>query len=69
MVASMIHLDTNLLFAAIDASRPHHRHARDALSTSKPAAASSVAWTEYLSKPIPRIRLNTPRACLINHET
>jgi predicted nucleic acid-binding protein len=60
----MIHLDTNLLIAAIDAAHPHHRHARDALSTLKPAAAASVAWTEFRSKPIPQVRLNALTAML-----
>ena len=60
----MIHLDTNLLIAAIDAAHPHHLQAREALSTSKPAAAASVAWTEFLSKPIPPVRLSAITAML-----
>ena len=60
----MIHLDTNLLIAAIDAAHPHHRHARRALSISKPAAAAAVAWTEFLSKPIPPVHLKALTAML-----
>ena len=62
----MIHLDTNLLIAAIDASHPHYLQARAALSTSKPAAAASVAWTEFLSKPIPQERLSALTVMLGN---
>ena len=60
----MIHLDTNLLIAAIDAAHPHHAEARLALCSGKPPAAASVAWTEFLSKPIPPVRLNALSAML-----
>ena len=54
----MIHLDTNLLIAAIDASHPHYAQARTALSTGQPASASSVAWTEFRSRPVPSVRVH-----------
>ncbi len=60
----MIHLDTNLLIAAIDAAHPHHIHARFALCTGTPPAAASVAWTEFLSKPVPPVRLSALSAML-----
>lgn len=53
----MIHLDTNLLIAAIDAAHVHHAQAGNALSTGRPAAADAVAWTEFLSKPVPPARI------------
>ena len=60
----MIHLDTNLLIAAIDGSHPHHSQARFALCTGRPPSAAAVAWTELLSKPVPQIRLNALSAML-----
>jgi predicted nucleic acid-binding protein len=53
----MIHLDTNLLIAAIDAAHAHHAQASHALSTGRPAATDAVAWTEFLSKPVPPARV------------
>jgi len=53
----MVHLDANLLIAAIDAAHVHHPLASHALSTGQPAAADAVAWTEFLSKPIPAARV------------
>lgn len=49
----MIHLDTNLLIAAIDLAHPGHARARQALARGEPLAAGAVAWTEFLSKPVP----------------
>ena len=53
----MIHLDTNLLIAAIDAAHLHHAQASHALSTGRPAATDAVAWTEFRSKPVPAARV------------
>lgn len=54
----MIHFDTNLLIASVDGSHRHHSRAKKAVATGQPIATSSVAWTEFLSKPVPDIRVN-----------
>ena len=48
----MIHLDTNLLIAASDASNVHHATARRVLACDELFAASAIAWAEYQSKPM-----------------
>lgn len=48
----MIHLDANLLIALLKDTDPHHVEAVRVISGSGPFATSSVAWMEFLSKPI-----------------
>jgi len=60
----MIHLDTNLLIAAIDSVHPHHALAVRALRSGQPVAADSVAWTEFCSKPVPAARIQALRILL-----
>ncbi len=60
----MIHFDTNLLIAAIDAAHPHYHPARAPFASGKPVSASAVAWTELLSKSVPALRLQALTALL-----
>ena len=60
----MIHVDTNLLIAAMDPSHLHHAEARHALSIGQPAGTSAVAWTELRSRPVPPVLLKALSAIL-----
>lgn len=48
----MTQLDANLLIALLKDTDPHHAEAVRVISGSGPFATSSVAWMEFLSKPI-----------------
>ena len=60
----MIHLDTNLLIGAGDTADQHHLTARRVLEGAGPFACSSVAWTEFNSKPLPLILNDATRGLL-----
>lgn len=48
----MIHLDTNLLIAAVRSSDPHHSTAKRVIACPIPCGCASVAWMELHSKPV-----------------
>jgi predicted nucleic acid-binding protein len=51
----MIHLDTCLLIAAVDASDAHHPLARLLAARQDPLATSAVAWMEFHARPVPEL--------------
>jgi len=57
----MIHLDTNLIIGAGDATDAHHATAHRVLSGPGPFAASAVAWMEFSSQPLPPLLLEASR--------
>lgn len=60
----MIHLDANLIIGAGDATDMHHDTARLVLSGPGPFAASSVAWMEFVSRPMPSVQSDAARNLL-----
>ncbi len=60
----MIHLDTNLIIGAGDATDAHHAIAHRVLSGPGPFAASAVAWMEFSSQPLPPLLWEASRNLL-----
>jgi predicted nucleic acid-binding protein len=60
----MIHADANLLIGISDTTDFHHAAARRLLSQTDPVAVSSIAWTEYQSRPLPAALSRGVRALL-----
>lgn len=48
----MIHLDTNLLIAAVRPSDAHHATAHRVIAQPAPCGCTSVAWMEFHSRPV-----------------
>lgn len=48
----MIHLDANLLIALVKKTDAHHPAAARVMTGSGPFVSSSIAWMEFLSKPV-----------------
>ena len=48
----MIHLDANLLIALVRNNDAHHPAAARVIAGTGPFRCSSIAWTEFLSKPV-----------------
>ncbi len=61
----MIHLDTSLLIAMVNAADAHHAMARRLTAASAPFAASAVAWMEFQSRPVPPVVTQALKGLLV----